>query len=110
MKAVLVIGAGKIGGMITDLLASTGDYRVTVADRDETQLSRIHASSLVKRLPLDISDDAALERALAGQFAVLSAAPYHLTTRVAEAAKSAGVSRSMPSVRMSAGRTRAPKA
>jgi len=91
MKAVLVIGAGKIGGMITDLLASTGDYRVTVADRDETQLSRIHASSLVKRLPLDISDDAALERALAGQFAVLSAAPYHLTTRIATAARANSV-------------------
>src|SRR5690606_15385169 len=30
---VLVIGAGKIGSMVAELLASSGSYRVTLADR-----------------------------------------------------------------------------
>ncbi len=39
---------------------------------------------------LEVTDAAALARLMAGKFAVLSAAPYHLTTRVAEAARAAG--------------------
>ena len=34
---VLLLGSGKIGRMIADLLSTTGDYAVTVADRDEAQ-------------------------------------------------------------------------
>jgi MFS family permease len=33
MKDIVVIGAGKIGSTIADMLAHSGDYRVTVADR-----------------------------------------------------------------------------
>jgi hypothetical protein len=33
MKDVGVIGAGKIGATVAQLLASTGDYQVTLADR-----------------------------------------------------------------------------
>ena len=33
MKGVVVIGAGKIGATVAGLLASTGDYQVTLADR-----------------------------------------------------------------------------
>ncbi len=33
MKDIIVIGAGKIGGAIALMLAESGDYRVTVADR-----------------------------------------------------------------------------
>ena len=33
MKKVLLAGAGKIGGMIANLLTSTGEYQVTVVDR-----------------------------------------------------------------------------
>jgi len=36
----MVIGAGKIGAAIVDLLASTGDYEATLADRDEAVLAR----------------------------------------------------------------------
>ena len=32
MKDILLVGGGKIGAMITDLLANSGDFRVTVAD------------------------------------------------------------------------------
>ena len=33
MKEVVVIGAGKIGTTVAGLLASAGDYQVTLADR-----------------------------------------------------------------------------
>ena len=33
MKSVVVIGAGKIGSTITQLLSRSGDYKVVVADR-----------------------------------------------------------------------------
>jgi 3-hydroxyacyl-CoA dehydrogenase len=33
MKNVVVIGAGKIGATVAGLLASTGGYQVTLADR-----------------------------------------------------------------------------
>jgi len=91
MKNVLVIGSGKIGATIADLLGCCGDYRVTVADRDPAQLARITPRPAVSTLELDITDETALANALAGQFAVLSAAPYHLTTTIAAAAKAQGV-------------------
>ncbi|MDP1690940.1 MAG: saccharopine dehydrogenase family protein [Burkholderiaceae bacterium] len=87
-KNILVIGAGKIGQVVAELLAGCGDYAVTLADRDAEALK---GASRVRTLALDVTDIAALERALAGQWAVLSAAPFHLTIRVAEAARTLGV-------------------
>ncbi len=91
MKQIVVVGAGKIGATIADLLASTGDYAVTVVDRSQEQLDALEAGAAVRKQALDIEDAAALEAVLAGKFAVLSAAPFHLTTRIAEAAAKAGV-------------------
>src|SRR5690606_31724838 len=90
-KSVLVVGAGKIGATIADLLTATGDYEVTVVDREQAQLDALDAALPVARIRLDITDDGALDRVLARKFAVLSAAPFHLTTRIAEAAARAGV-------------------
>ena len=90
MHDIAVIGAGKIGSMIADLLARTGDYRVTVADRSAEALRQLHTSLPVEVQELDVSDPAAVDRLLTGKFAVLSAAPYHLTVRIAEAARRAG--------------------
>jgi saccharopine dehydrogenase-like NADP-dependent oxidoreductase len=90
MKKVAVIGGGKIGSMIVDLLSSTGDYAVTVADRSREALDRLETHATVERVQLDITDADALEGLLAGKFAVLSAAPYHLTTRIARAAIAQG--------------------
>jgi saccharopine dehydrogenase-like NADP-dependent oxidoreductase len=99
MKNILVIGAGKIGSVVADLLSQAsgagGAYRVVVADRDPALLAAIErtvpASTRLATLHLDVADTAALRAALHGKFAVLSAAPYHLTLRVAEAARDAGV-------------------
>ena len=94
-KDILVIGAGKIGQVVADLLAGTADYAVTLADRDAAALNELAAAappgSRVQRLVLDVADEPALASALAGRFAVLSAAPFHLTLRVAQAARALGV-------------------
>ena len=91
MKDIVVIGAGKIGSTIARLLAHSGDYRVTVADRSAEQLAAIESHPAVSTAAVDIADGAALRTLLSGKFAVLSAAPYHLTVAIAEAAADAGV-------------------
>ena len=91
MKKIIVVGAGKIGSTIAGMLADTGDYHVTVVDRAATQLAAAELPAGVEGLELDITAPGALEAALAGAFAVLSAAPFHLTTRIAEAAAATGV-------------------
>lgn len=89
-KEIVVVGAGKIGATIADMLAGTGDYKVTVVDRSAEQLKALETTNAVMVDQLDIEDGAALETILAGKFAVLSAAPFHLTTRIAEAAAKTG--------------------
>jgi saccharopine dehydrogenase-like NADP-dependent oxidoreductase len=90
MKPILVVGAGHIGSAIAALLQGTGDYAVTLADRSAEQLAA-GAPGGVKTRVLDVADAAALGAALAGQYAVISAAPFHLTVAIAEAARATGV-------------------
>jgi saccharopine dehydrogenase-like NADP-dependent oxidoreductase len=91
MRDVAIVGAGKIGSMIADWLAHSGDYRVTVIDHAAEQLGRLTADPTVERLVLDVGDPAKLAPVLAGKFAVLSATPFHVTGKIAEAAAHAGV-------------------
>ena len=91
MKEIVVVGAGKIGSTIAGMLAETGDYRVTIVDRSAAQLAALEVPAGVAAVETDIEAVGALETVLAGKFAVMSAAPFHLTTRIAEAAAAAGV-------------------
>ncbi|MET0334427.1 MAG: saccharopine dehydrogenase family protein [Rhizobacter sp.] len=97
MHNILVIGGGKIGSVVAALLAqATGAlrYRVTVADHSPAQLDELKRDNpghTFDTLVLDVNDPAALHAALHGRFAVLSAAPYHLTAQVAAAARELGV-------------------
>lgn len=91
MRDVLLLGAGKIGVIITELLASSGDYRVTVADMDQTNLDRLPKYDNVKPLILDVTNADDLQAAMDGKFAALSACPFHITKYVAEAAAATGV-------------------
>ena len=102
MHDILVIGAGKIGAVVAELLANASaggglgpGYRVTLADRSAELLAAIDADARkphrLSTLQLDVSDASQLRAALHGKFAVLSAAPYHLTVQVASAARDAGV-------------------
>jgi saccharopine dehydrogenase-like NADP-dependent oxidoreductase len=90
-KDVVIVGAGKIGGTIADLLSLTGNYAVTVIDRSETQLAALSSEQAVSVRMVDVNDQNALAALLRGRFAVLSAAPYDLTIRIAEAAAKSAV-------------------
>ena len=90
MKRIAVIGAGKIGATIADMLAATGDYHVVVADRLQAQLDALDAGAAIERRRLDVQDADVLDGLLEGCFAVLSAAPYHLTVLIAESAARMG--------------------
>ncbi|MDX8531966.1 saccharopine dehydrogenase family protein [Mesorhizobium sp. VK25A] len=91
MKNIVVVGAGKIGSTIAEMLSASGDYRVTLVDRSAAQLAAAELPAGVETQELDIAATGELEKVLAGKFAVLSAAPFHLTTRIAEAAAATGV-------------------
>src|SRR4051812_48580675 len=89
-RNVLVLGAGKIGGAIVDLLHATGDYRITLADSDQAFLAQAAGDrAMPKRI--DVSDKRALLGAMQGQQAVLSALPFFLNPGVAEACAEGGV-------------------
>jgi saccharopine dehydrogenase-like NADP-dependent oxidoreductase len=90
MKDIVIVGAGKIGSMIAELLGGSGDYSVTVVDRSQHQLDRLETSTPVAKVAADITQGDSLRKLLTGKFAVLSAAPYHATRLIAEAAKAAG--------------------
>jgi saccharopine dehydrogenase-like NADP-dependent oxidoreductase len=93
MRKIVLLGAGKIGDAIINLLGHTGDYALTVADRDPARIAlveKLGAPNVTTRV-LDISEPASLANLLRGQDAVLSAAPYSITPVIAEAARAAGV-------------------
>ena len=90
MKQIVVVGAGKIGSMIAELLGGSGDYSVTVVDRSQKQLDRLETTAATTKVSADITQGDTLQKILKGKFAVLSAAPYHATRLIAEAAKAAG--------------------
>ncbi|WP_159691145.1 saccharopine dehydrogenase family protein [Cognatazoarcus halotolerans] len=90
MQRVLIVGAGKIGSVIADFLSASGDYAVTVADRDTALLARV-ASELpsVTVRELDACDAKALAAALAGSFALINACPFDMSETLARAATQA---------------------
>lgn len=90
MKNVAVMGAGKIGSTIAKLLARTGDYSVTLVDKQESQFQALKPIPNVAFRVLEIEKTVELDALLGDQFAVLSALPYQLTTRIAESAARAG--------------------
>jgi len=90
MNNIVIVGAGKIGSMIAELLGGSGDYAVTVVDRSQLALDRLETASAVVKIAADITEGDKLRKLLSGQYAVLSAAPYHATRLIAEAAKAAG--------------------
>ena len=92
MKDILVIGAGQIGQVVAGLLADSGDYRVTLADRSPDALAAaVPTGQRLQALALDVTDTTALQAALRGRHAVVSAAPWHMTVPIAEAARAVGV-------------------
>ena len=89
MMKIALLGAGHIGQTIARLLADSGDYAVTVVDRDPAALARLAGPALTGRV-VDSDDAHALLGALRGHEAVVNALPYHLATTAATLAREAG--------------------
>jgi saccharopine dehydrogenase-like NADP-dependent oxidoreductase len=89
MTRVLILGGGNIGLAISALLSETGDFAVTVGDRDERALSTI-PDDVGKRV-VDVQDAASLAGALAHADVVINALPYTLNLQIARASRERGV-------------------
>ena len=90
MENLLVLGAGKIGGAIVDLLGGSGDFRLKVVDRDAAMLGHIRRDD-VSCDTADITDGAVLRKLMGGQNTVVSALPFYLNVSIAEAARAGEV-------------------
>jgi saccharopine dehydrogenase-like NADP-dependent oxidoreductase len=92
MKKVVILGAGKIGRMCAHLLQRSGDYAVTSVDAHASGLEWVRKNVPGVHCEQAAFDDAkAMDRVLAGQWAVISCAPFHCNLVIAERAKAAGV-------------------
>ncbi len=92
MERILLLGAGKIGGAICKFLCHTGDFEVVVADTSETALARLAEVPHATTHRIDVDQEGALEEALRGCRAVISALSYSHNLRVAKAAVATGAS------------------
>lgn len=92
MQKILVLGAGKIGSLITLLLSGTNQYELVVADKDfaGSDINRILKSSTAfHKKQIDMTDNAALSEFFGAEKfdAVISCLPYFLNLTIAELAK-----------------------
>jgi saccharopine dehydrogenase-like NADP-dependent oxidoreductase len=92
MHKVLVLGAGKIGALISGLLAESGDYEVTLGDVDAKAAEAVvqaHGSRALRAVALDAGDAKALGQHFATfkPHAVISSLPYYCNPTVAKAAR-----------------------
>jgi len=96
MHRVLILGAGKIGALISGLLAESGSYQVQLGDVDAAAaeaVTKAHASTHLSSHALDATNAAALAAHLAAHpvDALISSLPYYCNVGVAEAALTAGI-------------------
>ena len=93
---IALLGAGHIGQTIARLLADTGDYQVTLIDKNAQALARVAgpagsaASSGITTRVVDTEDQPTLLAALRGHDTVVNALPYHLAVATATLAREAG--------------------
>ena len=95
MHRVLVLGAGKIGALISGLLAESKSYLVDVADVSAATAASVvkaHGIPGLRSFGLDASSEAALSEHLAKNpvDAVISSLPFYCNVGVARAARAAG--------------------
>ncbi len=96
MHRVLILGAGKIGALVSGLLAESGGYRVHLGDVDGAaaeSVVRAHSGASLTSFAIDATDGAALARHLAAHpvDAVISSLPFYCNVVVAEAARRARI-------------------
>ena len=81
MSKITVLGGGLVGRVIALDLAREKDLRVTVADGSERTLARLRAEGL-GAIALDLTDDAAVRKAVGEADVVVGAAPGHMGFRL----------------------------
>jgi saccharopine dehydrogenase-like NADP-dependent oxidoreductase len=96
MHRVLILGAGKIGALISGLLAESGSYKVDLGDMDGAaaeSVVRAHGSANLAGFAIDARDSGAISKHLESHpaDAVISSLPYYCNVGVAEAARRAGM-------------------
>jgi len=88
IKNVLVLGAGKVGATVADMLAEYYGIAVTLADKTAVA---DRGDPLVRRIQLDVENDQELLRVLAAHEVVINALPFFLAARIATAAQAASL-------------------
>lgn len=96
MQEILVLGAGKIGALISGLLAESGDYRVQLGDSKTgvaADVAGAHKNPNIAAFDLDAGDEAALTRHIRDHrpSAVVSSLPYFCNVAVARVARAEGL-------------------
>ncbi|HEU4517608.1 MAG TPA: saccharopine dehydrogenase C-terminal domain-containing protein [Steroidobacteraceae bacterium] len=96
MHRVLILGAGKIGALISGLLAEAGGYEVQLADVNGDAargVARAHGKRNITAHGVDAGDAASLARHVAEHpsDAVISSLPYFCNPAVATVAREAGL-------------------
>jgi saccharopine dehydrogenase-like NADP-dependent oxidoreductase len=86
---IALLGAGHIGQTIARLLHATGDYQVTVLDKNPGYLKTLAAEGIATA-EVDSDNRTALAAQLRGKDAVVNALPYHLAITAAELALECG--------------------
>jgi saccharopine dehydrogenase-like NADP-dependent oxidoreductase len=92
MHRVLLLGAGKIGRMISRFLMDSGDYDVLVGDTLDSALERISKLTGARTLHVNADDENHLRAAMAGMDSVVSALSFHHNPLVARTALATGLS------------------
>lgn len=103
-SSVLVLGAGKVGKSVAEMLLAfgKGDYRVTVADRGAAQLGEATANiermrkhvrhkTEFEAVKLDVTRHKRVREALKGHDYVICMLPFNFVEGIAQAANDQGV-------------------
>ena len=96
MQDILVLGAGKIGALISGLLSESGDYCVQLADAKAgvaADVVNAHSNKNIAAFDLDASDQEALTAHVREHkpAAVVSGLPFYCNVVVAQVARNEGL-------------------
>ena len=87
---VIVLGGGLVGGVMARDLAGNGDFKVTIADRDEAVLQKLTAGGLLGGVQADLSDGEGIKSLVQEYDLVIGAVPGFLGQNMLKAVLEAG--------------------